>query len=295
MTHLPFGAVDRSLSLVPDDVPWLAHTVFWLCFTADERLRANRLMGLLVNELTLALEHGLILAGLRRLLSGPLLDGEPALHRRLTAMFADEQRHLRWFSAYNHAAEPGIYGQDGLCFMAPGPVLRGLGQAAAAAPGAWGLALWLVLATEEWACGFAAMLATAADPHGSARDEAYRRLHAAHRADELRHVTLDEELVDWLRQRIPGPFQRPLLSAARMALDQLMRPRRAAPAMLRRFVSEFPRWQSELSPMIRAVRAVGDDPRYWATQGVAARLPATTRAAAAWGGASLWSEVAHAE
>lgn len=294
MNHLPFGIVDRTLPLLPAGVPWLAHTRFWPHFTDEERLRANRLMGLLVNELALVVEHGLILAGLRRLARGPLLDGEPALHRRLVAMFADEERHARWFAAYNHAAEPEIYRQGGLHFMAPGNRLRFLGEAAAAAPGAWGLAVWLVLATEEWACGFAAMLATP-DPHGAPRDEAFRRLHAAHRADELRHVDLDEELVAWLRRRIPGMFQRPLLGVARMALDQLMRPRRAAPAMLRRFVGEFPRWRRDLPELISAVRTVGDDPRYWATQGVTARLPATTRAAATWGGASLWSEVAHAE
>jgi hypothetical protein len=269
--------------LVPEDLPWLAHTGYWQRFDHAERLRANRLMGQLINELCLALERGLVGVGLRAALDAPALAREPGLRERLTAMLADEERHARWFAAYNHAVDPALYGADGFALIAAPIALRRFGVSVARAPGAWRAAAWLALATEEWCCELARVLADAPCGELGERDAAYLHLHTAHAREEMAHVDLDAELLAAASRGLP-PFGRALLVRfARAALGALMRPRRGAARMIARFIEEFPRWRGERAAMTRSVIAVGGDPAYWRSRGVGGGLPRTTAAAAAWG------------
>jgi hypothetical protein len=283
MTPLPFAAPDRSRPLLPALLPWLAHTAYWPRFDARERVRANQLMGLLVNELCLAVEHGILLVGLRQALTTPALRRHPHLRHRLARMLDDERRHTTWFAAYNHAFAPDIYGPGGMHFVAPPALVRRAAARAATLPGAWRLAAWLALATEEWSCALAAGLADSSDDGLGDREPGYRRLHGAHRRDELRHLDVDAELLAVAAHGLPLCLRRTMVTAAHAGLDQLMRPRRAGPAMLRRFATEFPRWRAELPAMTAAVVAVGARPGYWNSPGVATGFTTTAACAASWG------------
>ena len=283
MSHVPFAAIDRTCSLVPEQLPWLAHTDYWQRFDVIEQRRANQLMGLLINELCLALERGLVLVGLRQALMAPALRNLPILRRRLSVMLADERRHAEWFASYNHLFAPEIYGIDGFHFVRLPPFFARLAGFAATLPGAWRLAVWLTLATEEWACALAVALNHEPCGNLGPRDEGYRRLHDAHCRDEQRHLELDAELLAVAAHGLPVGLRQAVVAVARIGLAQLMRPRRAAPAMLQRFVTEFPRWRSELPGLMAAVSKVGATPDYWRTRGVGADLVMTTACAAEWG------------
>jgi hypothetical protein len=283
MSTLPFTAIDKDCPLVPEQLPWLAHTNYWQSFSLAEKLRANQLMGLLINELCLALERGLVLGGLRQALSTPALHQRPELQQQLMNMLADERRHAAWFAAYNHAFAPEIYGENGFRFVNIQLPYQQLVAQSASFPGAWRLATWLAMATEEWACALAESLKHEPAGELGKRDIGFYRLHHAHREEERSHLALDAELLTAAAQGLPRPVRRGVVGLARFGLAQLMKPRRAAPAMLSYFVSEFPRWQEELPGLIKAVAQVGATPKYWRSRGVAVNLTATTACAAAWG------------
>jgi hypothetical protein len=267
----------------------LAHTSFWPRFSRPERLRANQLMGLLVNELCLVVEHGLIQAGLSQALDSDALSRYPILRKRLVAMLAEEDRHSAWFCEFNHAFDPILYGATGFRFVSPPAFLKRLARRLAAAPGAWRLSAWLVMATEEWSCGLADVLEQEPNGELGPRDVAFQQLHAAHRRDERRHVVLDQDILDLAGDGLSRQAKRFIVAAARYGLEQLMRPRRAAPAMLARFVEEFPRWRPEQPDLIRQVLAVGARADYWHARGVAGRLHATAACAKSWG-SHFWNQ-----
>lgn len=273
----PTAASRVSRPLVPSDLPWLAHTVYWSRFSDAERLRANQLMGLLVNELFLAIEEAIVLVGLAAV-QGTLRDR--ALSARLDAVLADERRHSEWFSTFNRTYAPELYSTSGFCFISPPAWLLRGGRSLASLPGAWRVSAWLALVTEDWSVAFAEQLS--ALPVGSI-DPAYQGLHRAHRQDELRHVAFDADLLAVARAGIDPVSAWCLARFARVLLAQVMRPRRGALAMVDRFIEEFPRWRIEQVGLRSAVVAVGRAPDYWRAKGVAAGLPMTREAAIAWG------------
>lgn len=280
--NYPFRSPDRTRPLVPERLPWLAHTSFWSSFDDRERLRANQLMGLLVNELCLLVEHGLILNGLAQACRAAPIRENTAVSRRMRAMLSDERRHACWFKHYNRSFAPEIYDATGMRFIDPPTYLRRTARLFSAIPGVWRITSWLVLATEEWSCRLAEAV-TGTNRESSDCDPAFRQLHAAHRRDELRHVNLDQDVLSVAARGIPPAVRRLVVAAAHAGLAQIMRPRRAAPAMVRQFVKEFPRWNKDLPQMVREVRAVGARTDYWRDQGVQGRLTATERCAAQWG------------
>ena len=282
------GAHTRDAPLVPDGLPWLAHTPYWMHFDPAERLRANQLMGLLINELCLAVEETLIAVGLRPAIAALEAEGESTLAARLTAMLAEERRHSGWFSGFNHAYAPNLYGSDGFRYVAAPRWARGLGRLSAHVPGAWCACAWLVLATEDWACAFASQLDRAA-AGGAPIDTAYLALHRAHLREEREHVTIDAMVVAFAQRRVVPALRRPLVVAAHRLVHAAMRPRRAAPRMLSDFVDEFPRWRAELPGMTRAVLRVGRTAAYWRSPMVALRLDATAACAGRWG--ASWTGV----
>jgi hypothetical protein len=283
MSPLPFTGPNRSHPLVPEDLPWLAHTIYWKRFSHIERLRANQLMGLLVNELGLAVERGLIGAGLQHLQHLPLVRTQPELMARWHELRDDEERHASWFAAFNHHFAPEIYGPAGWCFIAPAPWMIGLAKCCAGFPGAWRITIWLVLATEEWSCGLAQALAEEPIGELGARDADFVRLHGMHAREERRHLRVDEQLLALAAAGVPVTMRRAVVGLVRVMVAQLMRPKRAAPLMIDRFVEEFPRWRSESAAMLHAVRVIGKDPNYWQSQGVTTTWPITSRTALEWG------------
>jgi hypothetical protein len=240
-------------------------------------------MGLLVNELCLAVERGLIAVGMGDLRRLARLRRQPWLLQRWEVLLAEEQVHETWFAGFNQQYAPDLYGREGWRFIAPSTALLRLAARLAAVPGAWRVTAWLVLATEEWSCDLARVLQHAPEGILGMRDTAYVQLHQRHAHDERRHVALDSELMTMSERELPAPVRWGMVRLAESLMRQLMYPRRAAPSMIACFVEEFPRWQPQLREMQQAVLAVGRDPSYWRAHGVAGALPITIATAAKWG------------
>jgi hypothetical protein len=283
MNRLPFNIPDRSKPLVPEALPWFAHTPFWSRFTTTEQVRANQLMGLVINELCLSLELGLIRVGMGAAMTTRQVGRDRRLQQRLDGLFADETRHAHWFTTFNQTFAPELYGQNGFHFLAPSRAICRLGTALAHLPGAWHISAWLVLAIEEWACGLADRIER--EPLGplGPRDAAFVALHRAHRREELRHVPIDAELIAASRTTIPRHLQPWTVRLVHTCLLQIMRPRRAAPRLVAQFVREFPRWRAEQPAMTAAVKSVGAQTDYWNRDAIGAVTPLTVATAAAWG------------
>ena len=254
---------------VPEDVPWPAHTVWWERFTAEERLSWNLLAGVAVNELEVVGEMGIIRHGMRGAMLSTAASRDPALRTALRRLHADEQRHARWFMAWNRRACPWLHrpGRPLALLAAPAP-LRAAGRLLASLPGAWIGGLWLALALEEWSCAFADRLVSA--PVGSLgpRDPTYLGLHLAHRREELAHVAFDEDLLAAARRDVLPGLRRVMPVAVRGVLEQAMRPRRAVPAATAAFAARHPRWAGTAAAIAADCRQVADSAAYWSSPGV---------------------------
>ena len=283
MKRLPFSQPNRNRPVVPEDVAWLAHTRYWHQFTVTEQIRANQFMGLVINELCLALELGLVNIGLHAAMTAKEVRSNSNLGLRLTSLFADEERHALWFTAYNQAFAPELYVGTGFHFLTPSPTMRQMGMTLARVPGAWRVSAWLVLAIEEWSCGLAERFDREPEGPLGKRDSAFLSLHLAHYREEQRHVAIDAELINRSRQRVPHWFQPWFVRFVHTCVQQIMRPRRSVPTMITQFVSEFPRWRPEYKNMVRDTLAVGRHPDYWNRSSIGHSTPVTIAQASAWG------------
>ncbi len=249
---LPFPLPGSQLPFVPWHLPHLAHTAHWEELDAAERLTCNRLMGLLINEIFLLIEHRLILAvlgGLQVRSAGT----HPRLARTIAATMAEERRHLGWFTAFAAVADP-----DGGPMVCLSPLIRRtLEQLASSAVGR-GVGLWIMLATEEWATRFANQLIAAEAATPGSFDPAYLALHRAHLMDERRHVAIDHRLLRHA-QGDQGSAVRVLGLAMRLVLV----PRRGIRRLIERLIERHPRLAPRRRSLIAEARAVGASAGYW--------------------------------
>lgn len=191
---IPDGAVpDPALPWVPWHILPPAAAPFFASLDPAARLRYNHYYALMIVEEFIWLENELVLAPLRRLLSGRLL---PEDARRLFESFIhDENHHNATLWRLSHAARPDLYpGGDAYPASAPAHVLfrppRALTAAAALFArfphtlGGWVL---MVNGFEEQSL----LLYRAYESCKDGVDPLFRHVHFLHAQDEARHCHLD--------------------------------------------------------------------------------------------------------
>jgi len=237
---------------VPEALPWFAGTPWWPRFSVVEQRTANRLMGLLVNDIFLLIERDLILPMARSAARDPAVQARPGLPERLAELVADERRHIARFAAF--ARQHGATGELAVARPPAGTAL--MARLAGLLP-TWRALWWAVLATEEWTITFADQVL--AMPDG---DAAYCALHAAHRGDERRHVAVGSEL--GLAWDAAPAWRRAWAARAGVALvRRLLLPCRAPRRLARAFIQQHPRWRSDECHLAQALARAGGGADYW--------------------------------
>lgn len=252
--------VPDSRPFVPDSVVWLASTTWWPQFSAEEKVTANRLMGLLVNDLFLVIERDMI---------GPMLVSagrdrrmrcHPSLRRSLLGFADEERRHVRWFAAF--AFGHGVVDQRSACAVLSYPRWLTVVSRWAGRTPCWRLWWWAVLITEEWTTIFATQIAHTHDGASGPMDAVFAQLHATHLRHERRHVAIGNALAPLWGKAPPWVLSLSARFSTAM-VRQLLVPRRSITRMIALFVQAHPRWADESAAMVDACLHIGADAAYW--------------------------------
>lgn len=268
--------VPDARPFVPDSVVWLASTTWWRQFSDEEKITANRLMGLLVNDLFLVIERDMI---------GPMLTSvgrdrrmrcHPSLRRALLGFADEERRHVRWFAAFSaghaarhaaghaarHAAGNTSVNRRSACAVLSYPRWLSVVSRCAGRTPCWRLWWWAVLITEEWTTIFAAQVAQAHGGNSGPIDAVYAQLHATHLRHERRHVAIGNALAPLWRKAPPWVLSLSARFSTAM-VRQLLVPRRSITRMIALFVQAHPRWAEKSATMVEACLHIGSDAAYW--------------------------------
>ena len=267
-----FADIDLDRPFVPEHFTQLYHTPCYRALDDAQRLRYNQLYGLRSNELFMLFEEGFTRRVIQRLQETSAGE-DPLLGECLEMMLLEESRHHRMFLDFNREVLPEAYGDDRGFFARPGPieglVLRLMTQNPQGRP----FMLWLILLLEEFSTAFSRLLIASEQTEGLAAD--YVRLHRLHMLDEVRHVGLDETVLNRLLQRLSRRRQAMNGRAFRVLLHEMLSPKRSGIRVLRVLAREFPGLAPSLPTMVKAVKALPQDPGMSALITDAACLPVT--------------------
>ena len=245
---------------IPDSVVWLASTTWWSQFSDEEKTTANRLMGLLVNDLFLVIERDMIGPMLTSAGRDRRMRGHPSLRRALLGFADEERRHVRWFAAF--ASGHGVGDRRSACAVLSYPRWLSLVSRGAGRTPCWRLWWWAVLITEEWTTLFAAQVAQAHGGASGPMDAVFAQLHATHLRHERRHVAIGNALAPLWRKAPPWVLSLSARFSTAM-VRQLLVPRRSITRMIALFVQAHPRWSEESAAMVDACLHIGADAAYW--------------------------------
>lgn len=252
--------VPDARPFVPDSVVWLVSTTWWSQFSDEEKITANRLMGLLVNDLFLVIERDVI---------GPMLSSagrdrrmrnHPSLRRALLGFADEERRHVRWFAAF--ASVHSVVDRGSACAVLSYPRWLSLVSRCAGRTPCWRLWWWAVLITEEWTTIFATKVAQAHVGTSGPMDAVFAQLHATHLRHERRHVAIGNALAPLWSKAPPWVMSLSARFSTAM-VRQLLVPRRSITRMIALFVQAHPRWAEDSAAMVDACLHIGADAAYW--------------------------------
>lgn len=186
--------IDFTRRFLPEVFTPLFHTNVHRELPAAVQLRYNQLHGLYFNEQVAYFEQEMLSPMLRALRRGFL---PPGMAPRLEAVLEDEQRHSAMFRELNLRCAPEFYSNTSSKFIQ----VHTWGQAwvtgISSRPHLFPLIAWLTLLQEERALHYSKGCLEEAGN----LDPTFVATHRAHLADEVGHVRVDEELLDWLWPR----------------------------------------------------------------------------------------------
>ncbi len=188
------GQVDFTRRFLPESFTPLFHTNVYRGLPEPVRLRYNQLHALYFNEQVAYFEQEMLSPMLRALQKSPL---PPGFAAKLDVFLGDEQRHTAMFHELNQRCTPEFYANSAYKFIRVHSWGQALITGISSRPNLFPLIAWLTLLQEERALFYSkGCLEEAAElePH-------FVATHRAHLADEVGHVRVDEELLDWLWPR----------------------------------------------------------------------------------------------
>jgi hypothetical protein len=257
---LSFTAIDFSLPFIHEEATQLYYTPLYARLEPAQRLRYNQLFALKVNEQFLAFEQDFTNRVVPRIAGQPAVAADPILVECLERMVREEEDHHRMFHELNVLCLPEIYDARERYFTRLGPLEARVFALVTRFARRLPFLLFFILAIEEYSIALsrAVMLRRQTLSLGPLEPN-FVRAHAEHVKDEVRHVHLDVHLIEACREAC-SPRAR-LLNAAlfKAFLKDLVIPKRAGLAVLRRWLAETPELGSRGEEFIRAVRALEHD------------------------------------
>ena len=226
--------VEDNRFFIAEEFTPLFHTAAYAVLPLAVRLRYNQLHAFYFNEQVTFFEQEMLSPALRALARGTLpqrlLDG-------VREFYDDEQRHTAAFRALNRQCAPQFYARADYFFIGLSPGWRAVVRAICGWPRVFPLLLWLALMQEERSLFYS----KGCLKHAEHLEPHFIATHRAHLADEVGHVSRDEELLDWLWPRT----KRFLRSANARLLNWLVAefflfPKRSGLRVVKQLIREFP-------------------------------------------------------
>jgi hypothetical protein len=267
-----FGTIGTNRPFVPETFTQLYHTPRYRDLDDAQCLRYNQLYGLRSNELFMLFEEGFTRRVIQRLEAG-CAASDPLLGECLGMMLEEESRHHRMFLDFNRRVLPEAYRDARGYFARPGPIESGLLRLLTQRPQSWPFMLWLILLLEEFSTAFSGLLIAREQADGLSAD--YVRLHRLHMLDEVRHVGLDEAMLERILPRL-SPRRLAMNGwVFRQLLNEMLAPKRSGIRVLRALAADFPELSGMLPGMENAVRELRQDPGIFALVASTETLPVT--------------------
>lgn len=188
------GLVDFTRRFLPEAFTPLFHTNVYRGLPEPAQLRYNQLQGLYFNEQVAFFEQEMLSPMLRALQRSPLPQG---LAPKLAAMLEDEQRHTAMFQELNQQCAPEFYANSAYKFIRVSAWGQALINGISSRPRFFPLMAWLTLLQEERALHYS----KGCLGEDAGLEPRFLAAHRSHLADEVGHVRVDEELLDWLWPR----------------------------------------------------------------------------------------------
>lgn len=251
------GGIDFSRRFLPEAFTPLFHTELYGGLPEAVQLRYNQLQGLYFNEQVQFFEQEMLTPMLCALQKQAL---PPELAGKLAAFIEDERRHTAMFRELNLQSAPDLYASGPYTFIRVPHLGKALIHGMSGQPRLFPLIAWLTLLQEERALFYSkGCLEEAAElePH-------FLATHRAHLADEVGHVRVDEELLDWL-----WPRSRSLIRFLNARLlgwmigEFFLLPKRAGRQVVEQLAREFP--HLDAGALIQALEGLGADTAYLCT------------------------------
>jgi predicted metal-dependent hydrolase len=246
--------VDFDRPFIPERFTQLYYAECYPRLERRHRLRYNQLFAVKVSEQFMAFEQDFTNRVVARLARHPAV--EPALRECLQGMVREEETHQAMFRALNAHCLPQAYAGRAREFTRLGRLESwALGLATAASR--WlPFLMFFIVALEEYSSALSRAMMKERETALGPLEENFVRVHAEHVKDEARHVHLDVHLI-----RVLYAATRPLarrLNARLLAafLRDILVPKRAGPAVVRRLVQEHPELEPARPGLLRELRAL---------------------------------------
>jgi hypothetical protein len=246
--------VDTSRLFIAEEFTPLFHTSTYVALPPASRLRYNQLHAFYFNEQVIFFEQEMLSPALRALARARL---PGALAEGVREFYDDEQRHTAAFRALNRQCAPDFYARGDYYFVGIAPGWRAAVRAISGCPRLFPLLVWLALMQEERSLFYSKGCLERAgqlEPH-------FIATHRAHLADEVSHVSWDEELLDWL-----WPRTKQFLRSANARLlnwlvgEFFLLPKRSGVRVVAQLTREFP--QLDANVLVRAMAGLGESDAY---------------------------------
>lgn len=186
--------IDTARLFIAEEFTPLFHTSAYAALPQAARTRYNHLHAFYFNEQIAFFEQEMLSPALRALarerLPRPLAEGVREFHD-------DEQRHTAAFRALNRQHAPEFYTDGDYFFVGIAPGWRAVVRAISGCPRLFPLLVWLALMQEERSLFYSKGCLEQAER----LEPQFVTAHRAHLADEVGHISWDEELLDWLWPR----------------------------------------------------------------------------------------------
>lgn len=253
-THPP---VDYSKRFIPEHFTPLFYTPIYADLSEAVRVRYNQLHALNINEQFMFLEDALAVNVIGALLRHPLI--APPLASELRDFIEEEARHTELFRQTNRLCAPHLYADRDYYFIEmPGIAQRTLDWISKR-PQVFPFLIWFIILQEERAVYYSREVLR----FGQELEPHFVALHRLHLADEVGHVSCDEQVIELLWRRVPTLLRR--LNAnwlAWMVGTFFTLPKRAGLGVMMELVKEHPELQGRLADLRRALLSLVHNEAY---------------------------------
>lgn len=245
---------DATRLFIAEEFTPLFHTSAYAALPHAARMRYNQLHAFYFNEQIAFFEQEMLGPALRALARTKL---PQRLAQGVREFHDDEQRHTAIFRALNRQSAPEFYVHRDYFFVGIAPGWRAVVRAISGRPRLFPLLVWLALMQEERSLFYSKGCLEQTER----LEPRFVAAHRAHLADEVHHVSWDEELLDWLWPRT----KRFLRSVNARLLNWLvgeffLLPKRSGLRVVEQLICEFP--QLNAMALRRAMTGLGQNEGY---------------------------------